>query len=687
MTAREMRFMQALGEVDVKLVERAAPWKSRRSAEPADGNVRTGWWSGAKYVIGGIAAAAVLAAGAVMLHGILADAPAPYQPGNTGALTGGSESGTRVIETSVTPAETFPEPLIDYVGDIQTFTLPDNTEMPEHYADKYVFKFTYLPSSLTELAYKEPFRLWQEQKEAERISMGAYYEPITLYSFLKKFGISDAQLRTTTLYPDWINDEDIDILYSGDEELIMRTYKSDWTIMHDGMLFTPRWLYEMSVYEYMNRGLPKDEVKELALKMQSLPFTNDAWEHFCEKVEDYIGEPLSDTQRLRTEYRSEEIDGVYVRLKVNEYSDGDSVSLGWHNIELMNGKQRIGAYAAMSEQSEDTGLSYPAGGTVTLGLHRSETRVNYDTGNYKYLAVFALPAFDGGYYATLYWYDGEKMYMIFEPEYKVNSADDITLEPTNVIRIQSADGEVSYYTIYETMCSVEKLENTEDGLYTLPEPRETFKIGVETTGLGTLEDQFDLPQVYCTGINQAYAEAYAVSADEFSFDALKAELDKHNDSKVYIEGTEALSEFVRGDGSLDTDKLREDCKSTKLYYFLNDTVAFEDCLYVSNELIVFADEYRVHVFLSTQFALNMFFCPDIRTNIYWLWRLYGSRPDLLETLRASVIYNPESKGYSTLKIYVDDTTFPIIRPMIESYGSPRCCQYYSISYNKVYTMY
>lgn len=684
MTARELKFIQALGEVDIRYIEKAAPWKNR-SADATNGNAGSGWWSGAKYVIGGIAAAAVLGVGAVMLNGWLANAPAPYQTGNSGAMTGAAAEGTRVIVTSEEPPVTLPEPLIDsYIEDIETFTLSTPTDMPEHYADKYVYKFTYLPSSLTDLADSEKFALWAEKKEQERPGLGAYYEPITLYAFLKEFGISDSQLRSTSLYPDWINDEDIDILYSGDEKLIMRTYKSDWTIMHDGMLFTPRWLYEMSVYEYMNRGLPKDEVKELALKMQSLPFTNDAWEHFCEKVEDYIGEPLSDTKRRRTEFRSEEIDGVYARLKVNTYAAGDSVVLSWENIELMNGKQRLGAYYMMSAAAVNDLLEYPADRTVELGLHQAYIEANSNTGNYRYLVIFAVPSFEGGYYATLYWYDGEYMNVIYEPDYRVNSIDDITLEPTNVVRIQAADGEVSYYTVYENLWSVVKLESTEDGSYTLPEPVETFTIGLETTGLGYPEDTFGLPPIYCTGINQAYTEVYAAGINDFSFDALKEELGQYQDSEIHIG---ALSKFIRGDGSIDTDKLRESCNSTKLYYFLNDKTAFRDCRYVSNDVLVAADDYRVYVFLNTEYALSLRLSSPIRTNIYWLWRLYGDRPDLLESLKASVLYNSDQNAYVGLRLYVDDSTFPIVRPMLEAYGYPRICSYYYIPEQKLLTMY
>ena len=663
MTAKELRFMQALGEVDVKFVEKAAPWKCRSAGKPTAGTVGSGWWSGAKYVIGGLAAAAVLITGAVLLHNALRDTPVPYQPGDSAVLTEAPENGTRVIATSEKPLELFPEPLIDRYADQNPdpFDLTGPTDMPDHYMNMYKENFTTLSTNLTDLVDQDELKAWREQYRKQAQEYGAYAEQITVYAFLRDFGISDAQLRATNEYPQWINDDDIEIIYSGDEDLIKRTYKDDWAILHEGRIYTPRWLFEYSIQEYENRGLPKDEVARTAAKMQSLPFTAEAWQHFKDKVEQYIGRPLAADQDLG--WQTVDIDGVFARFSTTMHANPDdgSVSIERTPVELCRfGEGTIGTDLCRSPLGSegDSAITYPDDKELEFQLRAGSDGC--------YLVILAIPWEMGGIYrgkaCTLYWYDGTTFYMIDGLYPDVTSADDINIGTDNTITVNNVDGTISLYSVYKQDPG---FGHKEVGNMS---PKATFRVNVIPSGI--IEDTFELPQVFCDGANEAYTQVYASEITGFRSDDLLTELGTTYEFADPGHVYETLKKYCDEDGTPDTAKMESELPAADLYYLWSDTVAAK-CLRLGNGwLISFAGERNVAALhLDAVNDNRCRFCSKIRRDIVLLWKMKADRPDELSGLCADILYNSENKAYAGLRIFVGEGYESVVEAALKAYGS------------------
>lgn len=670
MTAQELRFMQALGEVNVKYIEKAAPWKSRSAVKTAPSGAKSGtvsveWWSGAKYVIGGIAAAAVLITGAVWLHRLLQNAPELHSGGSGTAeppITG-AVAGTTVITTAEPVITTFPEPLIDWYAaeNPNPFTLTGPTEMPDHYASMYKDGFTTLSTSLTDIVDQDKFEEWLGSFRQAKQEFGAYAEPPTVYAFLRDFGISDAQLRATNEYPKWINDEDIAVIYSGDEDLIKRTYKDDWAILHEGRIYTPRWLFEYNIQEYENRGLPKDEVARTAARMQALPFKEEAWQHFKDKVEQYIGRPLAVNQHLG--WQTEEINGVFAGFSTTMHTDPDNgtVSVERTTIELHRfGEGMIASDLCRSPLGNegDSTITYPDDKELEFKLRAD--------GDGCYLVILAIPWEMGGTYrgkvCTLYWYDGETFFMIDGLYPEVDSTEDITVGEDNTITVNNADGTISLYSIYK-----------KDPGFGFSEagnkpPKATFRAAVTTSGI--IEDQFELPQVFCDAANEAYTPVYASEITGFWSDDMLNELGKKYEFADPGHVYEKLKPYHDENGTLDIEKMRSELPAADLYYLWSDTVA-DKCLRLGNGwLISLAGERNIAtLYLDASNVEGCELCWNIRRDIVLLWKMYGDRPDELPGLCADIIYNSAKKAYTGLKISVGEGGESIVEAALKAHGS------------------
>lgn len=95
-----------------------------------------------------------------------------------------------------------------------------------------------------------------------------------------EFDISKDQLLSVIAEdndPSWtITREDVDVIYSGDMELINRTFINEYSVLHNNKIYTPEWLYEHTTAEYIEAGLSDDEVSYVMEKMKDLPFIAEA---------------------------------------------------------------------------------------------------------------------------------------------------------------------------------------------------------------------------------------------------------------------------------------------------------------------------------------------------------------------------------------------------------------------------
>lgn len=159
----------------------------------------------------------------------------------------------------------------------EPFERADNSggdELHDYYS-KYVFRFGNINSTLISLADEEEAQKWINSQLSEQD-----YE-FTVLDYINYFKIPKEELIkaiSDSKFPEgWIiNISDIDIIYSGNVELINKTFVNEYALLYDNKIYTPEWLYNNSIADYIKEGLPANEVKACLNRMKVFPFTDAA---------------------------------------------------------------------------------------------------------------------------------------------------------------------------------------------------------------------------------------------------------------------------------------------------------------------------------------------------------------------------------------------------------------------------
>lgn len=167
------------------------------------------------------------------------------------------------------------------------FPEPSDPEALGEFKRRYNFVFSNLNSTIVDLVDREEFNGWLNEKFNENLS-DPYAEDITVLSFAQRFDIPKEKLieavENGVFYSDWIvSPEDIEIIYSGDKELINKTFVSEYALAHGEKVYSAEWIYMHTIEGYLNEGLSLDEVTERLTKMEELPFTEEALTALREK--------------------------------------------------------------------------------------------------------------------------------------------------------------------------------------------------------------------------------------------------------------------------------------------------------------------------------------------------------------------------------------------------------------------
>ncbi|MDR2590028.1 MAG: hypothetical protein LBC71_03450 [Oscillospiraceae bacterium] len=151
------------------------------------------------------------------------------------------------------------------------------------------------------------------------VDMNMHWEnPVTtlmdypnLFSLIKTFDLpidrvyqllKNQQLRAVEIGLDetfYFTDEEIKIITSLDETAIMEYFVADFSIYHDGEIFTPMWLYYHDIGAYEEVGITPEMVEEKIELYAEFSFTDEADEAFSEKLSEFIGEEVS-LRRIRS---------------------------------------------------------------------------------------------------------------------------------------------------------------------------------------------------------------------------------------------------------------------------------------------------------------------------------------------------------------------------------------------------
>ena len=147
------------------------------------------------------------------------------------------------------------------------------------YSD-YAFRFGNIESTISNLVDREKSNEWIDNCFAEAIANPEAPEK-TLLDYIKYFDIPKEKLKeavsSTNLPEGWIiSPSDVDVIYSGDDYLIKQTFVNEYALFYNGKIYSAEWLYEHSPTDYINEGLPLNEVTVCLEKMEDFSLTEEA---------------------------------------------------------------------------------------------------------------------------------------------------------------------------------------------------------------------------------------------------------------------------------------------------------------------------------------------------------------------------------------------------------------------------
>lgn len=177
-------------------------------------------------------------------------------------------------------------------------------------------------------------------------------ESVNVYSFMKAFGITkeeaekayepildsgDDQLMTR---------QDLEVLFSGDEEAVARTLASEYTIVVGDRMYSPYWLYRHSVDDYIAAGIPPQEIKKREdLYDGWFYFPDDGWYYRSEDGQVYhsddsgLDEEKAFFEKLKSyvpDIRFERLERHIAYFDITLTANGAEYDVYWlssHNIQ------------------------------------------------------------------------------------------------------------------------------------------------------------------------------------------------------------------------------------------------------------------------------------------------------------------------------------------------------------------
>lgn len=137
--------------------------------------------------------------------------------------------------------------------------------------DSYEISWAYLPeysgveNSFVELVDKDDYEKWvNDFKHINPDGTRESYE-YSIYSFIKDFNISKEEFsKINYKYGDMTvyTDEEIDMLFCGDEEYIFDSIINPYAIRKGTNIYTPYWLATHTVADYISEGLTADSLSD-----------------------------------------------------------------------------------------------------------------------------------------------------------------------------------------------------------------------------------------------------------------------------------------------------------------------------------------------------------------------------------------------------------------------------------------
>lgn len=154
-----------------------------------------------------------------------------------------------------------------------------------------------IPVELLRLRDSDEVNNWLEKDKFSSRSEAptSIKDYVNIYSFITEFNITREEAETALEYylnDNYITYEHLDIIFSGDVELITKTFASDLSIAVGDRIYTPEWLYTHSIEEYRAAGITADDILSRVDSYRYILFTDEARQAFSEKLSAYTGEQV-----------------------------------------------------------------------------------------------------------------------------------------------------------------------------------------------------------------------------------------------------------------------------------------------------------------------------------------------------------------------------------------------------------
>lgn len=158
-----------------------------------------------------------------------------------------------------------------------------------------------IPVELLRLRDSDEVNNWLEKDKFSSRSEAptSIKDYVNIYSFITEFNITREEAETALEYYlntaeefEHITYEHLDIIFSGDVELITKTFASDLSIAVGDRIYTPEWLYTHSIEEYRAAGITAEDILSKVDSYRYILFTDEARQAFSEKLSAYTGETV-----------------------------------------------------------------------------------------------------------------------------------------------------------------------------------------------------------------------------------------------------------------------------------------------------------------------------------------------------------------------------------------------------------
>lgn len=238
---------------------------------------------------------------------------------------------TLIVMSSLTACNDLEEPVISNNTHLTTSNIVDNTqksiktestidtdkknasinvEMPQPFVvgvdaggdenDGFYLPFNSIingiPVELMTLRNKTEVDNWINSFPSISYAPSNISEYENIYSFITDFSITKDEAETALVYylsNNLISYEQLNIIYSGDKELITKTFATEYSIVIGENIYCPNWIYTHNADDYAVAGISSDVVAEKASTYSNFNLTEDACVALADKLSAFTGETIS----------------------------------------------------------------------------------------------------------------------------------------------------------------------------------------------------------------------------------------------------------------------------------------------------------------------------------------------------------------------------------------------------------